>query len=112
MATETIQPFQHQGLPPQYTTSDTVTKQPDIPYHPDREKWYQRTARRLAEDPSLPQTPLPKGFPQQVQSPLLWEGGDWNDESQWVYNLTEEHLKEIEEAVKHFHGMSMSSILN
>ena len=76
--------------------------QPDITYHPDRAKWEARTAKRLAEDPSLLETPLPAGFPKQVKSPMAWEGKDWVDESQWVYSLSQTELHEIDEAMKAF----------
>ena len=78
--------------------------QPDITYHPDRKKWENRTAKRLAEDPSLTSTPLPEGFPKKLVSPLVWEGNDWKNEAQWVFTLSQDHLKEINEAVKHFRG--------
>jgi hypothetical protein len=76
--------------------------QPDIDYHPDEANWKARTARRLAEDPQLPQTSLPDGFPLKLQSPLVWEGKDWKDENEWVYNLKAEELTEIDDALKHF----------
>ncbi|PPQ71304.1 hypothetical protein CVT26_011955 [Gymnopilus dilepis] len=76
-------------------------KQPDIAYHPDETKWKARTARRLAEEPSLPQTPLPAGFPKKLESPLVWEAKDWTNASQWEYVLNQDQLKEIDEAVKH-----------
>jgi hypothetical protein len=76
----------------------------DIEYHPDRVKWQARTARRLAADPSLATTALPEGFPKTLNSPLVWEGTDWKDEKQWVYELSAAELKEIDDAVKHFHG--------
>lgn len=79
-------------------------KQPDIAYHPDEAKWKARTARRLAEDPSLPQTPLPAGFPEVLDSPLVWEGKDWTDESQWTYQLSPAQLEEIHDALIHFKG--------
>lgn len=79
-------------------------QQPDIEYHPDKVKWAARTARRLAEDPTLPQQSLPEGFPKHLDSPLVWEGKDWTDASQWEFELTPEHLKEIDDAVKHFRG--------
>ncbi|KAG5646882.1 hypothetical protein DXG03_001958 [Asterophora parasitica] len=79
--------------------------QPDIQYAPDEDKYKARTARRLAEDPSLPSTPLPEGFPKKLESPLVWEGSDFKDEEEWVYNLTPEHLKEIDDALKHFRGL-------
>jgi hypothetical protein len=80
-------------------------KQPDITYHPDRQKWAERTAKRLGENASLPRTALPEGFPTKLSSPLVWEGKDWKGEEQWVYELTATHLDEISAAVKHFHGM-------
>lgn len=79
-------------------------KQPDIEYHPDRVKWQARTARRLKEDPSLPNTALPEGFPKKVDSPLVWAGKDWKEEKEWVYELNATELKEIDDAVKHFRG--------
>ncbi|KAG5652861.1 hypothetical protein H0H81_003360 [Sphagnurus paluster] len=81
--------------------------QPDIAYHPDPEKWRTRTARRLTEDPTLPSTPLPDGFPPNLDSPLVWEGKDWLDESKWVHQLSEVELKEIDDAVRHFRGLNL-----
>uniref|UniRef100_A0A8H7Y691 TauD/TfdA-like domain-containing protein n=1 Tax=Psilocybe cubensis TaxID=181762 RepID=A0A8H7Y691_PSICU len=81
------------------------SQQPDIEYHPDEAKWKARTARRLAEDPTLPQQSLPEGFPKHLDSPLVWEGKDWTEASQWEYTLTAEHLKEIDDAVKHFRAL-------
>ena len=86
-----------------FSPSLSATTQPDIEYHPNEEKWKARTARRLAQDPSLPKSALPEGFPTRLESPLVWEGKDWKDESEWVYNLTQDHLKEIDDAVHHFH---------
>lgn len=87
------------------TRSDKNTQtQPDISYAPDRERWTTRTAQRLAEDPTLLSIQLPEGFPRKLDSALVWEGKDWKNESQWVYNLSPADLKEIDEAVRHFHG--------
>ncbi|KDR86131.1 hypothetical protein GALMADRAFT_52396 [Galerina marginata CBS 339.88] len=98
---------ENEKLPPLEVAADppSVPQQPDIAYHPDEAKWKARTARRLAEDPSLPQTPLPEGFPKKLDSPLVWEGKDWTDPTQWEYELSPEQLKEIDDAVKHFHGL-------
>ncbi|CAA7269759.1 unnamed protein product [Cyclocybe aegerita] len=81
-------------------------KQPDILYLPNEAKWKARTARRLAEDPSLPKTALPEGFPKKLESPLVWEGKDWTDAAQWEYKLSAEQLKEIDDALKHFKGQN------
>ncbi|KAF7323259.1 Clavaminate synthase-like protein [Mycena chlorophos] len=87
------------------TETITLPVQPDISYHPDPEKFRARTARRLAEDPTLPQQPLPAGFPARVDGPIVWEGKDWIDESQWVYNLSQEQLAEIDKALAHFNSL-------
>lgn len=96
---------------PETPASDEATKapvsgsqHPDIEYHPDEVKWKARTARRLAEDPTLLQQSLPEGFPKHLDSPLVWEGKDWTEASQWEYTLTPEQLKEIDDAAKHFRG--------
>jgi len=83
----------------------SVPQQPDILYHPDRDKWAARTARRLSEDPGLPYKSLPNGFPKKLDSRLVWEGQDWKNEAQWVHTLSAGELKEIDDAVKYFHGM-------
>lgn len=85
-------------------STENTQRQPDISYAPDRERWSKRAAQRLAEDPTLLSTPLPEGFPRKLDSPLVWEGKNWENESQWVYNLSPAELKEIDEAVRHFHG--------
>lgn len=77
---------------------------PDVTYQPDYEKWRARTARRLKEDPNLPNMPLPEGFPTQLESPLVWDATDYTDESQWVYQLSDVHLREIDDAVKYFNS--------
>lgn len=88
-------------------TSKPGAQQPDISYHPDEAKWKARTARRLAEDPSLPSTALPEGFPKVLDSPLVWEGKDWTDESQWTYVLNDDQLQEIDSGLKHFHSLAV-----
>ncbi|KAG6873161.1 hypothetical protein C0995_002010 [Termitomyces sp. Mi166 len=99
------------GLPGQFKSSVNPTgntfPQPDIEYHPNREKWQARTARRLREDPLLPTTPLPPGFPQELVSPLVWECKDWQSEKQWVYDLSNAELREIDDAVHHFRSMNL-----
>jgi hypothetical protein len=87
------------------------SKRPDISYHPDEAKWRALTARRLAEDPSLPHTPLPEGFPKQLAGPLVWEGKQWADEGLWVYSLSEEELQEIDKAVHYFEGQVLLTFL-
>ncbi|KAF5324901.1 hypothetical protein D9611_004179 [Ephemerocybe angulata] len=92
---------------PSAPSETPAPKQPDIGYHPDEAKYRARVARRLAAEPSLPHTPLPAGFPAKVEGPIVWQGSDWVGEEQWVYNLTEGQLKEIDDAVQHFKGLGV-----
>ncbi|KAK6354876.1 hypothetical protein TWF696_004007 [Orbilia brochopaga] len=82
-------------------------QQPDIEYHPDRDKFQARMTLRLQNEPGLLDTPLPAGFPVKVEGPIVWEGKDWTEEKQWVYELNEAELKEIEEALNHFKGLHL-----
>lgn len=83
-------------------------RQPDISYHPNEDKWKKRTEGRLRENPSLLSETLPEGFPEKLESPLVWEGKDWTSEEQWVYNLSKEELEEIDAALKHFRSLNLS----
>ncbi|KAF9013811.1 Clavaminate synthase-like protein [Hymenopellis radicata] len=91
------------------TLTETISapQAPDIGYHPDEAKWRARTAQRLAQDPKLRSVPLPEGFPAKVEGPIVWEGKDWTDESQFVYRLSTAELKEINEALAHFKGLGV-----
>ncbi|KAK6497244.1 hypothetical protein TWF506_004718 [Arthrobotrys conoides] len=82
-------------------------EQPDIEYHPDPAKYHARTELRLKNDPELPKTPLPAGFPDKVEGPIVWEGKDWTDERQWVYQLNEAELEEIDDAIKYFQNLNI-----
>ncbi len=88
------------------TLTETISapQAPDIGYHPDEAKWRARTAQRLAQDPKLRSLPLPDGFPAKVEGPIVWEGKDWTDESQFVYRLSSNELQEINEALAYFKG--------
>lgn len=80
----------------------TQPAQPDIQYHPDFVKYQDRTRRRK-ETESL-QTTLPAGFPAQLISPLVWEGKEIENRSDWIYTLNDTQLDEIDAALKSFKG--------
>jgi hypothetical protein len=77
------------------------TGQPDIDYAPNFDKYLARTQRRLQQEP-LHQQPLPEGFPKTLVSDFVWEGKDLEKTYQYVYELSAEEIREIEEAVRHF----------
>ena len=85
------------------TETITVPVQPDIQYHPEYEKYKDRTRRR--KETETLQTSLPAGFPQQLISPLVWEGKDVEKRDDWIYQLKDGQLDEIDAALKSFKGM-------
>lgn len=86
------------------------TAQPDIQYHPDFVKYQDRTRHRK-ETESL-QTTLPAGFPAQLISPLVWEGKEVENRSDWIYMLNDAQLDEIDAALKSFKGLLGNSTPN
>lgn len=86
-------------------TSLTVTQetQPDILYHPDKQKYLLRAEQIRTELPA--NTELPSQFPQQLTGPLVWTGEEFTDEREWTFVLSELHLREIHDALLHFKGL-------
>ncbi len=76
--------------------------QPDIGYAPDLAKYHARVKHRK-ETEKLPTT-LPDGFPEQLQSDLVWEGDSIGEDYNWTYSLNAEEIEEIEQALQHFKG--------
>ena len=76
--------------------------QPDIEYTPNHDKYLER-AKRRRETEHLAKS-LPTGFPQELQSKLVWDGNNLVEAYDWNYDLTVEDLNEIESALRHFKG--------
>lgn len=74
--------------------------QPDIQYHPDYDKYTARTERRKRTE-ALQHT-VPAGYPEELKSPLVWEGKDVESRNDWIYHLSEAQLDEIDAALKSF----------
>lgn len=77
--------------------------QPDITYAPDYAKYKARTERRLATD-QLPTT-LPDGFPNKLESNLVWDSTDIASRYDWTYVLSPSDLAEIDSALQHFKSL-------
>ncbi|GJP88587.1 hypothetical protein CBS115989_1113 [Aspergillus niger] len=80
--------------------------QPDIQYHPDYTKYTARTERRIATE-TLPKT-LPKRFPEHLDSPLVWEGTEVEKRDDWIYQLNDGQLDEIDQALQFFKSKNPS----
>lgn len=75
--------------------------QPDIGYTPDFAKYTARSKRR-AETEQLSHE-LPAGFPQQLESELVWDPESLEKTKyDWNYVLTEEDIAELRTALAHF----------
>lgn len=81
----------------------TVPTQPDIQYHPEYEKYKERSRRR--KETATLEITLPAGFPQKLVSPLVWEGKEVEKRDDWVYQLKGDQLEEIDAALKSFKGI-------
>ena len=83
--------------------------QPDIDYAPNVEK-YQARVKRRTEGERL-NSSLPAGFPSRLDSPLVWDGADIATKYNWVYELNEDEVAEIEAALAHFKCLSVQMVL-
>lgn len=81
--------------------TDTVARQPDISYTPVFVKYQTRRSIRLARE-ELASESLPPGFPEQLESSLVWEGRDLAEKYDWTYKLSTAEAEEIEKALKHY----------
>ncbi|KAF4970845.1 hypothetical protein FSARC_2211 [Fusarium sarcochroum] len=79
--------------------------QPDIAYGPDLDKYLARVRRR--QETETLATTLPEGFPQELQSDLVWDGKDLAANYDWNYHLTEADIEEINEALNHFKSLNL-----
>lgn len=79
----------------------TTASQPDIQYHPDVERYHERSQHRKDTEDLCKD--LPAGFPSQLKSPLVWHGKDVETRSSdWTYCFSQEQLVEIDAALAHF----------
>jgi hypothetical protein len=75
--------------------------QPDIAYAPDFDKYQARTKRRLAREKL--EKALPAGFPSKLEGDFVWDGDSViHGTYEWVYQLKENEIVEIEVALQHF----------
>jgi hypothetical protein len=80
------------------------TGQPDIGYTPDYKKYLARVQKRLATE-RLDKA-LPPGFPQKLESDLVWDKDDIASRYNWTYILTTSDTEEIEQGLQHFKSLN------
>jgi hypothetical protein len=87
---------------PNMTVTVPQIQPTDLDYIPIRQKWLDRTERRLKTEKLS--TELPEGFPLKLDSGLVWDGQKLPEIYDWTYHLTYDDLEEIKQAVAYFHG--------
>lgn len=90
------------------TATETVARsgspgQPDISYTPDYQKYLDRTKRRKQNEQL--EKFLPPGFPEKLESDLVWDGDKILGEYDWAYELSSADIEEIDRALQHFKCM-------
>lgn len=106
--------LRHSHIQPSYTNSRSQMAiaevlqsgpvgQPDITYTPDYEKYLARVQNRLATERL--EKSLPSGFPQKLESDLVWDCSDIAARFDWTYELTTSDLEEIKKALQHFKSL-------
>ncbi|KAE9963103.1 hypothetical protein BLS_009689 [Venturia inaequalis] len=90
------------------TTTTTLSHpaiQPDIAYAPDFAKYQARTKKRLASE-NLHEQTLPAGFPTKLEGDFVWDGDSIQGTYEWVHELTDTEIAEIEDALQHFKSLN------
>lgn len=83
------------------TTLSRPAAQPDIAYAPDFAKYQARTKKQLASGNSHEQS-LPTGFPTKLEGDFVWDGDSIQKTYEWVHELTDVEIAEVEDALQHF----------
>jgi hypothetical protein len=74
-----------------------------LPYHPSLEA-HLRRSQGFQIDKN--EKYLPDEYPEKIESPLVWRGDDIKSKSeQWILQLDEEEVGEINAALETFQGM-------
>src|SRR4051794_8033691 len=64
----------------------------------------------LVDSPQTSTTKVSDGFPSVLDGPLLWEGKDFaSDPGQYIYELSQEEIGELEKAIIYFKSKLFSS---
>lgn len=84
--------------------AEITSRQPDIGYTPDYEKYLARTKWRIEHEELSPT--LAPGFPERLESNLVWDNTDITSRFNWTYSLNTADLQEIETALQHFKSLN------
>ncbi|KXH40623.1 TfdA family Taurine catabolism dioxygenase TauD [Colletotrichum salicis] len=80
--------------------------QPDIGYAPNHDSFVART--KLRQELETLEKSLPVGFPQKLESKLVWDGNTLAEHYDWNYILTDADKKEVDDALGYFKSLRQS----
>ncbi|GAB1312430.1 TauD/TfdA-like domain-containing protein [Madurella fahalii] len=93
-------------IPPRCAPPDRADQRPgcfpDIEWDPSLATYLERVDRLASSRGEASHQTVPCGFPAIIQSPRVWRGSDFDDESKYIYNLSSHDVEEICAAARAF----------
>ncbi len=74
-----------------------------IKYHPNLEQYLARVKTSLRAGGL--EKEVPEGWPKELTSPLVWTIADFQNESKYIYILTEDEKMKLHNTLKYFKGI-------
>jgi hypothetical protein len=92
-------------VPIEFLNLDTIVNSyisgPEIEWNPSYTTFQSRVEMLFKLQFPRPQT-LPPGFPETIHAPWAWDGPDFQNDQDYIFQLKKQDVAEIEDALKHF----------
>jgi hypothetical protein len=89
-------------LPGLHNAEPSTKTYASIGYDVDKQAFEERTQASLTRNDR--EREVPRGWPAQLHGPLIWTSDTFQDESEYVYQLTEKDKEEVLAALAYFKG--------
>lgn len=101
------EPYYSKGIQERFSVNPiaALQKSPEfatIAFHPCLDEHLARSARRIINGGL--ENEVPAGWPMKLDGPMAWTGGDFPDESRFIYYLSSDDRDEVRKALMHFKG--------
>ncbi|KAI4272177.1 MAG: hypothetical protein L6R38_006689 [Xanthoria sp. 2 TBL-2021] len=99
------EPYYSKGIQERFSVNPiaALQKSPEfatIAFHPCLDEHLARSARRIINGGL--ENEVPAGWPMKLDGPMAWTGGDFPDESRFIYYLSSDDRDEVRKALMHF----------
>ena len=88
-----------------YDETTPVIQRPSIAFQPNWADYLARANKLAAQRSPSEIHELPEGFPKAITGARAWSGQDVSGLEEFVIQLTDTHIAEIESGLKYFKGM-------